>query len=277
MSRRSLLLSHSLLAAQALKVPALAVVATLFLPSCLAYNPECEPDNTEIIGYTDTLLDLRQSFVRTREAPIGNLVADSFLEHFGGQADIALVNSGSIAESVDCDSSGFIDRGPIRMGQISNMLPYDNQVVRVQMSGADIRQALEHAVARLGLPGESGAATRFLQVAKLHFTVNCARAAQGDGVVGQRIGTPIKILNTLGEWVDLDENEGGTPQLYSVATTSFLADGGDDFEWMRTLLPDANPGDDFVVVAAYLTSLTSVAPAFEGRIQLDDNCQLRYP
>ena len=93
----------------------LLVTVLAGLTGCLAYNVECPSDDSAVLGRTESLLDLRRTFLRTREAPIGNLIADAFYDHMRAQFQpddkvIAVVNAGSIRDRNDCRITEFIER-----------------------------------------------------------------------------------------------------------------------------------------------------------------------
>jgi 2',3'-cyclic-nucleotide 2'-phosphodiesterase (5'-nucleotidase family) len=250
-------------------------------PACLAYNPDCPPDETSVVGHVETLLDLRRSFIRTREAPVGNLITDAFYAHmaaeFGATLGIAVVNAGAVRDRTDCAAREFIDRGPVTLGQIADMLPFDNEVVLTEIGERDLWRALEHSVARLGDPGETGLAGQFLQVSHLRVSVDCSLQAAGDDIdgpiVGQRI-TGIEVIDADGHATPLDKVNPSPTTRYKVATNTFLADGGDGYTgiFARQAVPGELSRPDFVVVANYIADHTPVSPAVEGRITLATSC-----
>ena len=73
-----------------------------------------------------------------------------------GAADIALTNGGGIRASVKA--------GPITVGDVFTVLPFDNTLVVMEVTGADIKAALERSVSEY--PNQLGA---FLQVSGLLF------------------------------------------------------------------------------------------------------------
>jgi 2',3'-cyclic-nucleotide 2'-phosphodiesterase (5'-nucleotidase family) len=188
----------------------------------------------------------------------------------------------------------IIDRGPIRLGQLAGMLPFENLVVLVEVSEIDLWDVLEHSVARLGNPGDAGIAGRFLQVSHLRFDVDCDRPAATADQVGERV--------TAITWIDeaqdgsteehvLDrgarndpsrgacDDGGGNPApcLIGIAVNDFLEGGGDGYEWLRTKIGIAEERADFVAVANYIANQPNqaVSPAIEGRINLDASCTRR--
>ena len=253
---------------------ACVVAATVALTSCVAYNTDCPPDESAVIGQTETVLDLRHSFVRTHEAPIGNLITDAFYDYLVPQgAELALVNGGSIRDRTDCSATDFIDRGPIRLGQLVEILPFDNKVALVEVTGRELAKVLEQSVARLGDPGEPGMAGQFLQVSHLRFDVDCAQPAQVGDQVGNRVRN-IEIRSSSGVYDAWNPNA-----TYVVATNSFLSNGGDGYVWLRTQRPLTDPRPDFAVVASYIAAFPgrSVAPTVDGRIHLLESCVAALP
>jgi 2',3'-cyclic-nucleotide 2'-phosphodiesterase (5'-nucleotidase family) len=153
-----------------------------------------------------------------RESAMGDWVADVLRAGPPG-ADFALVNSGGLRAD--------IDEGPITFGEVYEVMPFDNEVVRVTMTGADIRDTLE-----TGVSGHHGV----IQVSGLAF------AFDYDLPEGSRIVGPILDARTM---VPLDP-----ARAYVVAVPDFLADGGDDF----ALLPDLPQERDGVLVRDLLVS-----------------------
>src|SRR6266850_8537767 len=89
----------------------------------------------QVVGHTDVELNLKSADVRTKETNMGDFIADAFRQATG--ADVALVNGGSIRADT------IIEPGVITKRDVLSTLPYNNKVVKVQLSGAIIRAALE--------------------------------------------------------------------------------------------------------------------------------------
>ena len=71
------------------------------------------------------------------ERPLGNLLADAFRRAAGAQASI--VNNGSIRRG--------LPGGPVDYGVLYEMQPFQNSIYRVEVTGGQLRAALENAVA----------------------------------------------------------------------------------------------------------------------------------
>jgi 5'-nucleotidase/UDP-sugar diphosphatase len=143
-------------------------------------------------------LDLDGEHVRLRETNLGDFLADILRRTAGAQA--AIINGGGIRTS--------IRQGDITIKDVYAVLPFDNYLVAIKLTGKQIREALEH-----GVSGVEEGAGRFPQVSGLSFTYS-PRAPAGSRVKEIRInGQPLE------------------PQKeYTVATNDFLAAGGDGYQ-----------------------------------------------
>lgn len=250
----------------------------LLLCSCIAYNPECPVDTSAAVGRTEVRLDVRRSLVRSQETAVGNLITDAFYDYLARlpvppdkEVDLALINAGAIRDANECRSIEAIGPGVITAGQLSELLPFDNRVELVEVTGAELLRTLEHSVSRLGEAGDWGLAGQFLQVSHLRFRVDCSRtAAVGEDIIGSRVvDGEVAIIRDDGPDEQVQANG-----RYQVATNSFLVEGGDGFMWLSRRVPlgELELGNDVAVVEGHLRSRESVFPRVEGRILLDTNC-----
>lgn len=192
------------------------------------------------VGVTRVDLNGEREFVRTGETNLGNLIADVMRETVG--ADITLHNGGGIRASIPA--------GEISLRDVYTVLPFDNVLVGIQLTGEQILAALEHSVSQY--PAQSGG---FLQVSGLSFVFDA------DQPPGQR------VVEVLIGGAPLDRN-----RLYRVATNDFLAAGGDGYEmfvgaprFYGSQLADGEFLRD--VVARWIEEQGVIAPAVEGRIR----------
>lgn len=154
----------------------------------------------QVVGSTAVFFDGERANVRTQETNLGNLIADIMREATG--ADVAITNGGGIRAS--------LAQGEVTVGDIYTVLPFDNTLTVIQVSGRDLLAALEHS-ARL-YPEQNGG---FLQVSGMLFAVN-------PRMSGKRIFN-VRIND---EHIMMDK-------LYTVATNDFLAAGGDGYEVLQ--------------------------------------------
>jgi 2',3'-cyclic-nucleotide 2'-phosphodiesterase (5'-nucleotidase family) len=192
------------------------------------------------IGKTTTELDSRKKTVRTEEAAIGNLIADAMRD--GVDADIGIANGGGIRAKKIYEPGTMLKRR-----DILSELPFGNVVVKLELTGAQVREALENGVSKV----ESNAG-RFPQVSGVSFIYN-PKAKAGSRVISVKVGN-----NPL--------NKSGT---YTVATNNYAAGGGDGYSVFKKgkVLIDASGATLLAgMVMNYIKAKGSVSPKVEGRI-----------
>jgi 5'-nucleotidase/UDP-sugar diphosphatase len=156
------------------------------------------------VAATQVTLDPSTAAARRGESVLGDLVTDAI--RAGTMADVALLPAGALR----------LDRpigpGPITNHQLEAIFPFADQtrIVTVRLTGARVRELLEHAVSSKVF-GTGG----FLQVSGLSYSFNTSRPS-GSRVVGE-IRRTNRALLAPGDTV-------------TVAITSYLAcDGGDGY------------------------------------------------
>jgi len=166
------------------------------------------------------------------ESPLADFVADAFREK--AKTQIAIQNTGGIRAP--------ISKGTITWGNVFEVLPFQNTMITLKMTGAQVKKTLERGlVPTIGVVSLSGLRVQF----------DMSRMP-GDRVVSAILtdGTP------------LDDST-----LYSVATNDFVLIGGDGFtEFAKgtdivdtgTYLRDA--------VVEYIKNNPAITPKLDGRI-----------
>ena len=137
------------------------------------------------------------------EYPLGRLIADAYRNI--GRADVGIINNGGIRADLPA--------GLLTYGDLFQVSPFQNRLVKVSLRGAALRDALEHALA-----GDHPDA----HVAGLEVWYDPRRAS------GRRV-TKVKLINGRG----LDGHA-----TYTLVVPDFLAEGGSGFAmlkpWPRT-------------------------------------------
>ncbi|MGK2229385.1 MAG: 5'-nucleotidase/UDP-sugar diphosphatase [Devosia sp.] len=198
-----------------------------------------------VIGTTTTPIEGSRDVCRAMECTMGNLVADAMLDRASGQgASIAIQNGGGLRAS--------IDEGEITMGEVVTVLPFSNTLATVQISGADVIEALENGVSDV----ENGAG-RFPQVAGLKYTATLTNAA------GERISDV--MVGSGDSYAPIDEDA-----TYTVVTNNYMRGGGDGY---GTFASGDNPYDFGPpleqVLADYIAKLGGeYTPMTDGRITI---------
>jgi 5'-nucleotidase len=204
---------------------------------------------SRVVGRTAVDLDARSAIGRTQETNVGNFIADSFRAATG--SDVALMNGGSIR------ADEIIRAGTLTRRDVLSILPFKNKVVKVELSGATLRQTLEHGVARSAEDAEPG---RFPQVSGVKFSFDATRPA------GSR------IVNLTINDKPLDEKKN-----YTLAASDYVAiDGGDGYALLkgtRLLIPRERAQFDSDILQAAIVAKKVIAPKVEGRIKRLDKGQ----
>lgn len=156
--------------------------------------------------------------LRERESPLGNLISDAVRS--ATKADFAIVNSGGIRAA--------IEQGPITYGEIFRVLPFDNSLVVLTVTGKQLKQIL-----RIGESGSRG----FHSVSGLKLRLISPEAdapaedLDDDGRIEPwEINRLLEVQTSDGRPID-DRKE------YKLATIDFLVSGGDDYGWIMKQIP----------------------------------------
>lgn len=196
------------------------------------------------VGATAVELDALSLSSRTKETNIGNFIADSYRNAVG--SDIGFLNGGSIRADLTYNP------GTLTMRDVLSILPFNNPVVKVELSGKLLRDVLEHGVARSG-ENEDNEPGRFPQISGLSFKFDTTKPA------GQRVS---EIL------------VGGKPldeaKTYTLATSDFLVSKGGDgytmFKDAKLLTSAASAPKDSDLLEKAIRDAKTIAPKLEGRI-----------
>lgn len=222
------------------------------------YQADLDAQMDEIIGQCASDIAWSSPLVRTQESPLGNLAADALRDYC--DADIAIQNGGGIRAGLTA--------GDVTVGDIFAMLPFDNKVTLVEVTGQTVWDALENGVS--GYPETYG---QFPQVSGIKYTFDGSKPA------GERI-----VSVTLPDGTPLDMDA-----WYTLACNDFMCGGGDGYTMFNVLNPENSDGhngetavqelpgcklvyrtNDYyrTVVSAYIEAQGTIAPALEGRITI---------
>ncbi|MDZ5608875.1 5'-nucleotidase C-terminal domain-containing protein [Bacillus pseudomycoides] len=196
------------------------------------YQEKIAPLVNQVVGKSTAPIDRKQN--AAGESTLGNLVADAQRATMNTQ--IALMNPGGIRNDLDA--------GDITWGELYGIQPFGNQLIKVNLTGQDIRDILNQQWQK-GI-------TRMLQISGIQYTWD---ANQPDGE---------KVTNihlTSGEELVVSKT-------YSVVANAFLASGGDGFVSFKNG-KDAETGpNDFEALVDYVKQVKGpIQPIIDGRIQ----------
>ncbi|WP_175987565.1 bifunctional UDP-sugar hydrolase/5'-nucleotidase [Bacillus sp. Marseille-Q1617] len=169
------------------------------------------------------------------ERAIGNLIADSHRQNMG--TDIAFMNQGAIRAN--------LDEGELTWGELYTMLPFGTNLVKVSLTGAELKEALEQQW--------TGNFQTVMQTSGLHYTWD------KDAPAGQKV---VEMTDAKGTAIQPE-------QTYTVALTNYLATGGDGFTaFKKGTDPVEGPPTLDSFITYIIESGGSVGPPGMGRIKV---------
>lgn len=197
----------------------------------------------KIVAETAGPVDGSRETCRAAECAMGNLVADAILDRTKNQGmTVAITNGGGLRSSIDA--------GPVSMGEVLSVLPFQNTVATFQLKGSDLVAALENGLSQI----EEGAG-RFPQVSGLKYAFDKSKPA-GSRVVS----------------VEVKEGDAFAPldpdKTYGVASNNYLRAGGDGYAiFAKAAVNPYDFGPNLeLVVADYLSAHRPYKPYTDGRI-----------
>lgn len=204
---------------------------------------------TTVVAETGAAIDGARESCRFGECAMGDLVADAMLARARDQgATIAITNGGGLRASIDA--------GPVTMGEVLTVLPFQNTLSTVQLTGADVIAALENGVSKV----EEGGG-RFPQVAGIEVDWSPAGQAGKDRIRAVR-------LREGGKAVPLDP-----AATYLVVTNNFMRGGGDGYAVFADKgrnAYDYGPTLDAVLVEHLTKAGAAYRPSTDRRIRKVD-------
>ena len=164
-------------------------------------------ETSKVVAHTDYRLvvsdENAQWIVRSEETNAGDLVADAY--RYAMKSDIGFENGGGIRNDIMA--------GDITYGDIIGMLPYDNTLRRIAVTGQQLKDMLVRNTALV--PVLDG---NFPQVSGVRFTIHCKSHTVSD----------IEVLQADGSYAPLELNH-----QYSVAVTDYNHDNGGFFDCFK--------------------------------------------
>ena len=203
-----------------------------------------EEMKTQVVAESADVIEGSREVCRAMECAMGNLVADAMLDRVKDQGVVAAIqNGGGLRASIDA--------GPVTMGEILTVLPFQNTLATFEATGQDVLDALENGVSQV-----ADGAGRFPQVSGITYTADLSKEP-GSRIVEVTIG---------GE--PLDPNA-----TYLLVTNNYVRNGGDGY----SMFEDAANAYDFgpgleQVVADYMAAQDGpYQPYTDGRITIIGN------
>lgn len=200
------------------------------------YRQKLDATMNRVVGYA-----ARELTKGPVESPLGNFVADlteeKAEEYAGYEIDMGAITIGGLRVP--------IPEGPVRLGDLYELMPFENMVWVLELSGEETRELFEYAAKRKNLAVSSS---------KL--------VVENDQPVSIRInGEPFDESRT-----------------YTLAISDYLASGGDDMSFLK----DARVLDrldvklrDIIIekVAEMHAEGDKIDAAIEGRVVINDQAR----
>jgi 2',3'-cyclic-nucleotide 2'-phosphodiesterase/3'-nucleotidase len=162
------------------------------------WNADVAPVAAEVIGRSSVALHRHRP-----EATVGDFITDAM--RFASGADIAMQNPGGMRAELAA--------GEISRGGIYEVMPFDNTIVTLSLTGADVRRSIEQSLAH----------DRVTQVSGIRFAFDMNQPA---------MARVTRLTLTDGSALD-------DAKRYKVAVNNFMASGGDDYDVLKS-----NPGTE---------------------------------
>jgi 2',3'-cyclic-nucleotide 2'-phosphodiesterase (5'-nucleotidase family) len=207
-------------------IPVMNVAAAPDIATIIGlYASKVAQKMNEVIGEATADLPLSNN----SESPLGNLIADVYRER--GKTQIGLQNTGGIRTR--------IVKGPITWGAVFEVLPFQNTMVTLKLTGAQLKKTLNVGI---------------LAVSGLRVQLDLKKPA-GQQLVSVMLpdGTPINDT-----------------ALYSITTNDFIIAGGDGFSEVGkgTEIKDSGILLRDVLVD-YIKARKTLSPALDGRVTVN--------
>ena len=156
------------------------------------YEAKVAPIVNQVVGNASNPITGVQN--AAGESALGDLIADSMLKAMN--TDFAFMNPGGIRADLPA--------GQLTWGDLYIVQPFNNDLVKMDLTGAQIKQLLEQ---------QWGSQTRMLQLSGLTYSYDSSKPA------GSRI---LQINKADGTSLDMAAT-------YTVTVNNFMADGGDEY------------------------------------------------
>ena len=212
------------------------------------YKELVKPIESKVIGTVGTKENVLRATDASKESPLGNLIADAQVSDTtvvsnGIKPVIAFMNPGGIRDDLVVDPVN----GAVTYGAAFKVQPFNNYLVSMDMTGAEIETLLEQQFS-----GVNATSNKVLQVSKgFSYTWHPSGADRVDPA-------SIKL-----DGVTLDP-----AATYRVVANSFLSDGGDGFAAFAGARNKLFGGLDIDAFASYLVANSPYTPAATDRIDV---------
>ncbi|XP_043280617.1 protein 5NUC-like [Venturia canescens] len=214
-----------------------------------------------VVGSTKVFLDGDGKSCRRKECNLGNLITDAMIDYNAKQyveydgwtdAAIAIHNSGSIRTSIR-----KAEDEKITMSDLLSVLPFNNGLQKLSLTGQTFRKVLEWSVHSLKVNDTADLNGGYLQFSGVQVIYDLSKPA-GSRVSSVEVRCALCSVPSFSKLVD--------NATYTILLTDFLRGGGDGFNmFMNLTYTTAGITTDELLVD-YLKTKSPVHPDVEWRI-----------
>jgi len=215
------------------------------------YGDLTAPMSEVVVGRLAEPLERRQN--AAGESPLGAVIADAFLAASSSTSDgqrpaqIAFTNPGGLRTDLSSSLT-------VTFGQLFNVLPFNNNLVTMDLTGAQLHRLLEQQWER---PQPAGG--RMLPVSQgFTYTWDASKPEGAPPGKGERVVPGSMKLN--GDPIAMDKT-------YRVTVNNFMASGGDSFNVLKQGTQVQDGENDLVAAKMYLRLKGLLPVPVLGRIQ----------
>jgi 5'-nucleotidase / UDP-sugar diphosphatase len=196
------------------------------LPEMLeSYAKRLRKDMEQVVGEASTDFSVAGKY--DGPFPLGSLLADILRDSL--KTEVGIMNTGGIRNG--------LNKGPIEVGEIFEILPFDNTATRFELKGDVLRKVVETSASRLKV-------SKNLQFSGLVYTLE---------------GKKVTQIQVQGQTLD--------PQRwYSVAAPDYVFQGNEaiSFDGARSAQPDPRPLRDMML--DYIRKNSRLSPPLDQRL-----------
>ncbi|MCP4870867.1 MAG: bifunctional metallophosphatase/5'-nucleotidase [Proteobacteria bacterium] len=202
-------------------------------------DPEMEELLEDYVRELEDTINLEQPVAHTTDrlrrfgnsggdSPLGNLVAEAMQYRSGIETDFGMTNSLGIRTDIQ-GPANFEDVHVVTIEELFNVLPFDNTITTMFLSGAEVQALFDYIASRSASRGCSTQA----QISSARFVMDCANEVGVDITIGGswdecesdedcEISGEICSANACGRPIAPTES-------YELATNNYIAQGGSGF------------------------------------------------
>ncbi len=212
------------------------------------------------------------------DSPLGNLVTEAMQYRSGIETDFGMTNSLGIRTDIQ-GPGDFEETHVVTIEELFNVLPFDNTITTMFLSGAEVQALFDYVAARSASRGCSTQA----QISSARFVMDCANEVGLDVTIGgswdpcvsdDDCAVPGEICSAAACARPIADTES-----YELATNNYIAQGGSGFfvlennttqedsgismrDAVRFFMQDLSDGDTIPLNLLYPSGDGRITPAF---------------